>query len=703
MAMDERNIKDLPAYLRGLNPQQKEAVLHGSSRPLLILAGAGSGKTRVITTRIAFLIDQLGFNPRSILAVTFTNKAAREMKERVTALVPHASEVMIRTFHSFGSWVMRRNAEILGYKSTFSIYDDDDSLALLKGLYPDLPRQEIKQYSRWISRAKDDCLTPDDREELKEITWDDDFPEVYRSYQEKLQSTGSLDFGDLIMKPVELLQGSRAISERMHQRFKVILVDEYQDSNGAQDEMLKQLAGPDTWLCVVGDDDQSIYRFRGADVTNILRFGETFAETRVIRLEQNYRSTEHILRLASKVVENNSGRLGKTLWTDRGEGVKARLVYRNDSLQEAEFCADLVEQEGNPGGTAILYRTNAQSRNFETLLKRRGIPYRLVGTVGFFQREEIKDVLAFLALLSNPADEVAFRRVINKPAKGIGPASLSKIVALRGEAGGSWIEAARLAGKRVSGRAGKGAGDFAAFFDEILEGGAETLAELVQRTLRITGLQDYYHQEDLMNGTMKSQNLEELVNAAAEYDAGDEGLSRFLEQTMLDQGGVGQEEEGADEAVTLITMHNTKGLEFDRVIITGMEEGLFPRASFLEDPEELEEERRLFYVAITRARRELFFTSCRRRMLYGRTEIRQPSRFLEELDEDSLEIEGGEVPISPWAVGTRVFHDDYGVGTVVKEWFNGNYQVVFVRFDSGMTARFLPELTPLEKISGDDV
>ncbi len=687
-----------PNYMKALNPRQREAVLHGS-RPLLLLAGAGSGKTRVITTRMAYLIDNQGFHPRSLLAVTFTNKAAREMKERLVSMVPRSSDVMIRTFHSFGAWLMRRNAEAAGLNPNFSIYDDDDSLALLKTLYPDIPRAELRQYTRWISRAKDDGLAPED--DLSPISWDQELPEIYRAYQSRLEEAGCLDFGDLIRKPIGLLRSDRVIRERVQQRFRAVLVDEYQDSNHAQDELLRVLCGPETWLCVVGDDDQSIYRFRGADVDNILSFSETYPETQVIRLEQNYRSTEHILRLASGVVSNNQGRLGKTLWTDLGEGLRGRLVYLEDHRDEAEFCADLVEERGNPGGTALLYRTNAQSRNFETLFQRRGIPYRIVGSVGFFQREEIKDLLAYLTLIVHPSDEVAFRRAVNKPSRGIGKVSFRKILVRREEAAGDWIRAARLGAADLKGRAKSGLTEFAALFDSWQADGMRSLPELIQRAAEESGLQSHYAEEDRLNGTMKVQNLEELVNAAAEYPSGREGLGEFLEQSMLDQSR-GQEEEDQGDRVTLITMHNTKGLEFDRVVVTGMEEGLFPRGNTYEDPEEVEEERRLFYVAITRARRELYFTSCRRRMLYGRTESRRPSSFLEELDGDSLETEGGGGPPSEWCTGVRVYHDDYGTGTVVKEWFNGTYQVVFVRFDTGMTARFLPELTPLERISGDD-
>ncbi|MBN2627106.1 MAG: UvrD-helicase domain-containing protein, partial [Spirochaetales bacterium] len=375
-----------------LNDPQKESVLHGTD-PLLILAGAGSGKTRVITTRIAYLIGSGQVPPPSILAVTFTNKAAAEMKERVEKMAPGSSHVMIKTFHSFGAWILRLNAERCGLKPSFVIYDDKDSVELLRTIYPDQPRNELKVIAHQISRAKDECLTPGDN--LKEISSDPKLSEYFEKYEEKLRRVGNADFGDLISLPVRLLRDNKEIRTRIRQRFRAILVDEYQDTNRAQDLLLEQLVGPENRLCVVGDDDQSIYRFRGARVENILSFEKRFPKTRVIRLEENYRSTGHILAAASAVVDNNQGRLGKTLWTSRGDGEKPRVLYFADQREETGYIVDLL-RDNRYEETAILYRTNAQSKSFEDAFRKSNIPYRLVGNLSFYEREEVKDALAYL-------------------------------------------------------------------------------------------------------------------------------------------------------------------------------------------------------------------------------------------------------------------------------------------------------------------
>ena len=416
-----------PSYLETLNSAQREAVLHGGS-PLLILAGAGSGKTRVITTKMAYLVEEMGLPPWSILAVTFTNKAAAEMRERVKVLAPGAEGTLIKTFHSFGAWLLRRNSHLLGLNSRFSIYDDEDAQALVTAVAGDLGRREAGFYARWISRAKNYGLSPEDN--LHSITADPQFPEIYAQYEERLRKMGNADFGDLILRAVELLRDNPETVEWIHNRFQVVLVDEYQDSNTAQCELLNRLTGPFTYTCVVGDDDQSIYGFRGAKVKNILSFQESFPGTKVIRLEQNYRSTEKILKIASQVVANNSERMGKTLWTEISEGPLPVLAFLESHEEEAEFCANLLA-EGNPEGTAILYRTNAQSLTFETCFARRGIPYRVVGSHRFYEREEVKDVLAYLSLYNNPADEIAFKRILNKPKRGLGKGAMEKIFACR--------------------------------------------------------------------------------------------------------------------------------------------------------------------------------------------------------------------------------------------------------------------------------
>ena len=695
-------------WLEGLNDAQKQAVVHGAD-PLLILAGAGSGKTRVVTSRIAWMVAERGFDAASVLAVTFTNKAAAEMRERVAAMVPEGALAMIRTFHSFGAWLLRRNASAAGLSPNFTIYDDDDQVSLLAQVLEGVPRRELRLWTHRIARAKDEGLSPDD--DLSSFSHDPAFPEVYRKYEDRLRDIGNVDFGDLILQPIRLLRAHPEIRSRLQQRFRAILVDEYQDTNIAQYRLLRELVGPQTWLGVVGDDDQSIYRFRGAEVGNILGFPEMFPGTQVVKLEQNYRSTGTILEIASRVVANNSGRLGKTLWTAGDAGEKAIVAYLENHEEEAEWCADTVDADGNFGGTAILYRTNAQSRIFETVFRRRSIPYRIVGTLSFYQREEVKDVLAYLAWLSNPRDEVAFRRIANKPARGLGKTGLNRLVdSALVRHGGDLLEACRKT--EAAGRAGKAA----AFLSGLSERYSaprraapvsdtagrtpddefEHLGFLVQDLADASGLLEHYREVDRVENSQRTRNLDELVNAAADYPATPEGLAAFLELVELDQAML-EEEDDDENRVTLITMHNTKGLEFDRVIITGLEEGLFPRGDESFDDEELEEERRLFYVAITRARHSLSFTSCRRRMLWGRYRDSLPSRFLRELPEDMIRVEGAgaasEPESDPWRPGIRLYHDDYGVGVIQKRLANGGHAVIHVVFESGRKATLLPEFS----------
>lgn len=690
---------DAPDYLASLNPQQYEAVTHKGA-PLLILAGAGSGKTRVITTRIAYLVDQLKVDPRSILAVTFTNKAAREMSDRARTLCPDADKVMIRTFHSFGAWMLRRNAGLAGLNPGFTIYDDDDALTLLHSLNEARRKQDLKRFNRMISRAKDYALTPQD--DLTKISAEPDLPGLYRAYQERLDQVGNVDFGDLILKPMQLLNEFEELRRRFHQRFRIVMVDEYQDSNVAQYRLLKSLAGPETEVCVVGDEDQSIYRFRGAEVQNIIKFPEEFPTTRVIRLEENYRSTGAILAIASEVIANNSERLGKSLWTRRGEGPKARIVYLRDQEEEADYCASLLSDR-RYADTAILYRTNAQSLAFESAFLRRGIPYRIVGSLRFYEREEVKDVLAFLAFFSNPLDEVAFRRIINKPARGIGKATQQKILDASG--GGDLLAGAEGVARSLSARSAKGVEEFVRLNRRLQQRlGDEPLAEVVEELIKSSGLLAYHAQQDEIASTQKTANLEEMVNAAADYGRGPEALAHFLEDIELDRSRMVREEEGG-EFVTLITMHNTKGLEFPRVIITGMEEELFPgNAGFREV--DYEEERRIFYVSLTRAMDDLILTSCRSRFIWGRRNLQSPSCFLREIPMDFAQVEGDEAVRTgglSYSPGDGIYHDAYGSGVVVKSWRNGENELIVVRFETGRTATFFPEYeTHLERIALDE-
>ena len=700
-------MSDLPDYLRDLNPEQLSAVRH-EGKSLLILAGAGSGKTRVITTKIAYLVRERGMAPESILAVTFTNKAAREMQERAVAIDGECSRAFLRTFHSFGAWFLRRNAAAAGLDPNFTIYDDEDSVTLLHGLAPEMTRSECSRLASRIARAKDYGLAPDSPD-LEAFFPNRNFRRLYTDYERRLRETGNADFGDLILLPARVLRDDEAIRKRFHQRFRVILVDEYQDSNVAQFELLKVLAGDGAYVCVVGDDDQSIYRFRGAEVRNILEFPDIFPGTDVVRLERNYRSFQSILDVAGAVVEKNEGRLGKNLKAVREGGPKPILALLTDQDEEAAYAARVAERRIARGGRwsdlAVLYRTNAQSLSFERLFPRRGIPYRIVGSVRFYEREEVKDALAYLAVLANPRDEVNFRRVVNKPARGVGETSVQVILEAAYSSDGDLLSAADRVGpglKTTKTRAGLSAfvktmRGFRALLDAGVENGSPTpLSRLAESVVKDTGLAEYHKGQDEIAGTQRAANLDELVNAATDFGLSLSGLAEFLETIELDRRLADQEE--SLDAVTLITMHNTKGLEFPVVIVTGLEQGLFPRDD--DEGEDLEEQRRLFYVATTRAKEELHLTTCRRRLVRGRSMENLPSKFLYEIPRELYEPLGGKLPseaadAGPWKPGVTVYHDDHGPGCVVqvKAGTDDTGPLVFVRFETGRILQFFPKFT----------
>jgi DNA helicase-2/ATP-dependent DNA helicase PcrA len=775
------------SYLDKLNDEQRKAVLHSGS-PLLILAGAGSGKTRVITTKIAYLIRECGYDPRSILAVTFTNKAAKEMAQRAAQIEPSAADAVLRTFHSFGAWFLRRNGHLLGLPSGFVIYDDDDTVALLATLMTESTKQEIKSRAHLIARAKDYFLSPDNPE-TDLIDHRGDFRKIYQRYEERLAQIGNVDFGDLIKKPVEILTQFSEVAERFRSRFKVILVDEYQDSNIAQFELLKALCGSETYLCAVGDDDQSIYRFRGAEVRNILQFPELFPGTEIIRLEENYRSVLPILNAASSVVSKNKGRLGKTLRASREGGELPVLAFMPNQDTEAEYCAKLIElsmKEGRCkkyGDWAILYRTNAQSLSFETELLRRQIPYKVVGSLKFYEREEIKDALALLSFLVNPKDEIAFRRVVNKPTRGVGVATIDRIIieasygtsnnqdddyqddyrqndllvqsdenisADNADANIDKANISHAAQRLMPSLSAKARAGINVFLNAVESGRnaislndenlvpekkkkANTakhqdknddlrfgagLSRCVITLVEESGIAEYHRSNDDIHGVQRIANLQELANAASEYEASVEGLLEFLEHLELDRSFAQSEEN--EDAVTLITLHNTKGLEFRRVIMTGLEQGIFPRED--KQDEDLEEERRLFYVGATRAMDELFITSCAERRLFGRTQPMEASIFLREIDKDCVRVIGNapygfassgsvrsgyknrvfysaeNAQSNPkvssdgrWKVGDTLFHDDYGYGGVYDIRGSEDGSIVYVRFNGGMEKKFLSE------------
>lgn len=708
-------------YLAALNDEQRAAVVHTGS-PLLILAGAGSGKTRVITTKIAYMISELDVAPSSILAVTFTRKAADEMRTRAAALDERAARSQIRTFHSFGAWFLRTYGEDsdLALQSNFTVYDEDDSASLLLSAVPGLARRDAASYVSRISLAKDYCLLPGDPA-LEGFSRLPNFAEYYKKYQERLEKTGNVDFGDLILLPYLILRGDELIRDTVQSRFRVILVDEYQDTNVAQFKLLKALAGPGAYVCVVGDDDQSIYKFRGAEVQNILNFQKEFPGTTVIRLEKNYRSTQEILSCAQSVVEHNEGRLGKALRSVRGAGKRPTLVYLPTQDDETALCANLIEQSHARGvpyaSWAILYRTNAQSMGFESLFLRERIPYEIVGSLRFYEREEVKDALAWLSFIVNPRDEVSFRRIVNKPARGIGNTTQAKVIAA--SRGTSVLDG--LADVKLSAKVRLALESFKATADALsaslaappagsapagtagaddplasaLPGGGEArLSNFVQSVIEKSGLAVYHKQQDERDDTQKIENLEELINSAVLYPLSRQGLIDFLDHVNLDRtlerqtGG-----ESSSDRVTLITLHNTKGLEFKRVIITGLEWGVFPREDKTAD--ELEEERRLFYVGITRAQDELYLTSCSLRRLYGSTRYMQPSPFLAELG-DGVRVLGKRADEAPsiesrYRRGAQVYHDDWGSGVITKGYFSDGEYVVVVQFFSGTVKRFLPK------------
>ena len=693
-------------------------MLH-SGAPLLILAGAGSGKTRVIATKIAHLLQQGGLRPQQVLAVTFTNKAAGEMQERVRPLLGHGQEadkVMVRTFHAFGLWLLRAYGEYAGLDTRrLTVYDDADSRQLLRSLVESsYQAPDIREMAAWIEEAKNRGLLPsDDLSDMRRSTFQ--MEKIYARYQGRLSTVGALDFGDLIVCTVGLLRDYEEVRSRVHDRFRVVLVDEFQDANRAQFELLRCLHGPNTYVCVVGDDDQSIYRFRGADVDSFLAFPERFSGTQVIRLEQNYRSTGAILDLASAVVANNRRRMGKTLWTDQEQGAIPTVVYLDDQDAEAAYCAELLKN-GSTGATAILYRMNFQSRAFETLFQSRRIPYRIIGTVRFYDREEVRDVIAYLALLHNPRDVIALRRAATKPKRGIGEKTLDRVI--DGAANDDLIEGLRWFSEVGQGSAARAVRELVGLCDEITGDIEETsVAALVRAVVERSGLYDLYARQDQAEQKGKTLNIEELIASAKGYGGGRTGLAAFLEDARLARGGGDVRSDGDQESVrdvtagsepvTLITVHNTKGLEFDRVIVTGLEDGMFPASEpgalgvVMEEDEE--EERRLFYVAVTRARYQLHLTSCRRRLVFGSWRQREPSRFLAEMPEGCANVHGLEVEDDEdgLGVGRGVYHMDYGQGVVARRWINEGEALLEVRFETGRSATFIARFADLDPIATD--
>ena len=637
-----------------LNEPQREAVLH-TDGPLLILAGAGSGKTRVLTHRIAYLIEELGVNPWNILAITFTNKAAGEMRQRVDDLVGFGSEsIWVSTFHSMCVRILRRFIDRLGYDSRFTIYDTDDQKTLMKAVCKkvDIDTKQFKERMLLsvISSAKNEMILPEEFE----LNAGGDFAQlkiakVYREYEAQLKANNALDFDDLLVKTVQLLQTQPDVRENYQERFRYIMVDEYQDTNTVQFKLVSLLAGKYRNLCVVGDDDQSIYKFRGANIRNILDFEKEYPDAKVIKLEQNYRSTGNILNAANGVISNNKGRKDKTLWTANGEGEKIGLRQFDTAYDEAEFIAEDIKKEVRDGASyndnAVLYRTNAQSRLLEEKFIAMNIPYKIVGGINFYARREIKDILAYLKTVDNGQDDLSVRRIINVPKRGIGLTTINRIQEAADERGISFYEAL-LAPEMIPGvgRSASKLDSFAALI-EYFKGQAEkeSLTDLLNEILDMTGYAQNLEADDEIDAESRLQNIEELLNKAAAYeeDCADRDekatLSGFLEEVAL-VADIDSLEEDQDYVV-LMTLHSAKGLEFPHVYLAGMEDGLFPSYMTItgDDPEELEEERRLCYVGITRAEQKLTLTCARKRMVRGETQYNRISRFVSEIPPELLD------------------------------------------------------------------
>ncbi|MBI2153827.1 MAG: UvrD-helicase domain-containing protein [Candidatus Rokubacteria bacterium] len=721
----------LPAdlILEDLNPPQREAVTH-TEGSLLVLAGAGSGKTRVIAHRIAYLLGVKGVHPKNVLAVTFTNKAAEEMRRRVEDLLLPAGlrPPLIATFHSACVRILREHVRHLGVSPHFVIYDEDDRLSLVKEC---LREEEVDERALppsavvyRISHAKNQMLSLEEVERLARGPREDRIAAVYRRYQERLAQAGALDFDDLLLLTVRLWEKVPEVLTWYRGLWKYVLVDEYQDTNRAQYRIIQLLTGEHRNLCVVGDDDQAIYRFRGATLRNILDFEHDFPGTRVIRLEQNYRSTKRILVMASTVIANNAGRKGKTLWTENVEGEPARVYRAWDENEEAAFVAATIGRLRTDGvderDVAVFYRTNAQSRVLEDALRRSAVPYVIVGGVRFYERREIKDALAYLRLVINPADDMAFKRAIGAPARGIGRTTLARLEEGARREKVPLLEACRRLGDEVAAKPSRLLGEFERLIADLGELKPKlALPALIDEALARSGYREALRAERTAEAEGRLENLEELVVAAEEFQHTRESatLEEFLDTVALLSGV--DEWNTERGTVTLMTLHSAKGLEFPVVFLTGMEEGVFPHVKSMDDPEELEEERRLCYVGLTRAKRQLYLSYALHRRLHGYG-LGEPSRFLLEIPEEQLTLLnaagarshplplGGEGGVRgdegeadqdlPYRVGARLRHARWGEGLLVGIERQGEEVLVTVHFASVGRKRLSLQYAHLEEI-----
>ncbi|MBN6187737.1 DNA helicase PcrA [Aneurinibacillus sp. BA2021] len=736
--------------LKGLNPQQKEAVL-ATDGPLLILAGAGSGKTRVLTQRIAYLLDEKKVAPWSILAITFTNKAAREMKDRISMIAgPDAEDIWISTFHSMCVRILRRDIDRIGYSRNFTILDSGDQVSVvkqcLKELNIDPKKYDPRAVLGFISNAKNELKTPEQYGSMILGPVEQVAQRVYTLYQKKLKSNNSLDFDDLIMKTIQLFEDEPEVLAFYQKKFRYVHVDEYQDTNRAQYILVKKLAAGHKNICVVGDSDQSIYRWRGADITNILNFEKDYPNARTILLEQNYRSTKKILEAANKVISNNTGRKPKNLWTDNDEGAVIRYYTADSEHSEAYYVVDQIQKAVQAGRSyrdiAILYRTNAQSRVIEEVFVKSGIPYNIVGGTKFYDRKEIKDMLAYLRLISNPDDDLSLTRIINVPKRGIGAGTVEKVAAYAAQQGISMYRAIQEVDQiGLSARFADAIVQFARMISE-LENMQEYLGvtELAEEVLKRTEYREELRREGTLEARSRIENIEEFLSVTMEFErtSEDKTLIAFLTDLALvaDIDKLDETEEDRGNSVVLMTLHSAKGLEFPMVFLVGMEEGIFPHSRALLEEVEMEEERRLAYVGITRAEEELFLTRALMRTLYGQTKMNAASRFIEEIPEHLLQPEGtvqqrlaarsvrmedrgsqlrsGVVPMrtqaaggaqasSPgtetdWKAGDKVQHGKWGIGTVVSTKGSGQDLELTIAFPNPTgLKKLLAKFAPIEK------
>ena len=667
--------------LEDLNDKQREAVLYNDG-PLLIIAGAGAGKTKTLTTKIAFLIEEKGVSPYSILAITFTNKAAKEMKDRIYMQIGStAKKLQVSTFHSFGLKLLRENYETLGYDKNFVIMDSDDSLTVVKKIIKDMG-YDPKIYNprairNKISSCKNEMMSPEAYERLAVSDYEKVVKEVYEKYNLKLQRNNSVDFDDLLLLPIELFRKHPDVLKRYQDLYKYILIDEYQDTNEAQYILTKLLSEKNRLITCVGDDSQSIYSFRGANYKNILNFEKDYKDAKTILLEENYRSTSTILDAANQVIKNNKMRKDKNLWTSRGVGEKIKYYRAYNERDEAQYVIrkikELINKEVEYKDIAILYRTNAQSRVLEEEMLKENMPYRVVGSFYFYSRKEIKDLIAYLRLIHNSKDNVSLLRVINTPKRGIGLKTIDNLTKKADEAGTSIYEAI-TAGKEYQ-------------FKELIERLKKvsedlTLTELIDKVLDATGMKQELESEGTLEAEVRLENLEEFKSITKSFEER-EGLIS-LEDFLLEISLISDVEEYKDDPnrISLMTVHSVKGLEYNHVFVVGMEEGIFPHMNSLMENSEIEEERRLCYVAITRAKDDLHLVNARRRTLYGNEQVNPVSRFIGEINSDLLEtnakdeipkqeekIEVGEMfreEEVDYQVGDFVYHETFGTGKVVE-------------------------------------